>query len=170
MLRRLPDVSLSGQAVQGDMAEAFFMSYRALLSQIKLLTICWSCFFSRRLHFLCPSCLDKVSGFGLRLLRSIKVHNHITFVGPYFPHILLIVFLSDPGPFIVYPCHSLTHSLTDWRPCWRLNELTFVDGIKYLSDVDIEMKLRFSCQQLVTSGKAYNSCYSCQSWQQWIDS
>ena len=40
MMRRLPDVSLSGQAVQGDMAEAFFMSYRALLSQIKLLTIC----------------------------------------------------------------------------------------------------------------------------------
>jgi len=32
--------------------------------------------------------------------------------------------------------------------------LTFVDGIKYLSDVDIEMKLRFSCQQLLTSGKA----------------
>ena len=31
------------------------------------------------------------------------------------------------------------------------NELTFVDGIKYLSDVDIEMKLRISCQQLVTS-------------------
>ena len=32
--------------------------------------------------------------------------------------------------------------------------MTFVDGIKYLSDVDIEMKLRFSCQQLKTSGKA----------------
>ena len=31
------------------------------------------------------------------------------------------------------------------------NELTFVDGIKYLSDVDIGMKLRFSCQQLKTS-------------------
>ena len=28
------------------------------------------------------------------------------------------------------------------------NELTSVDGIKYLSDVDIEMKLRFICQQL----------------------
>ena len=26
--------------------------------------------------------------------------------------------------------------------------MAFVDGIKYLSDVDIEMKLRFSCQQL----------------------
>ena len=25
------------------------------------------------------------------------------------------------------------------------NEFTFVDEIKYLSDVDIEMKLRFSC-------------------------
>ena len=87
-----------------------------------------------------------------------------------------IHFLSDPGPIIVYPSqwltHSLTHWLTDWRPCWRLNELTFVDGIKYLSDVDIEMKLRFSCQQLKTSGKACkagNSCNSCQSWRQWID-
>ena len=49
------------------------------------------------------------------------------------------------------------------------NELTFVDGIKYLSNVDIEMKLRFSCQQLKTSGKACkagNSCNSCQSWRQ----
>ena len=52
------------------------------------------------------------------------------------------------------------------------NELTFADGIKYLSDVDIEMKLRFSCQQLKTSGKACkagnssNSCNSCQSWRQ----
>ena len=55
----------------------------------------------------------------------------------------------------------LTNSLTHWRPCWRLNELTFGDGIKYLSDVDIEMKSRFSCQQLKTSGKA-----SLQSWQQ----
>ena len=67
---------------------------------------------------------------------------------------------------------SLTDWLTDWRPCWRLNELTFIDGIKYLSDVDIEMKLRFSCQQLKTSGKACkagNSCNSCQSWRQWID-
>ena len=31
------------------------------------------------------------------------------------------------------------------------NELTLNEGIKY---VDIDMKLRFSCQQLVTSGKA----------------
>ena len=30
-----------------------------------------------------------------------------------------------------------------------MNELTFADGIKYLSDVDIEMKLRFSCQPLL---------------------
>ena len=59
--------------------------------------------------------------------------------------------------------HWLTHSLTDWRTCWRFNELAFVDGIKYLSDVDIEI----SCQQLVTSGKACkagNSWNSCQSW------
>ena len=27
-----------------------------------------------------------------------------------------LVFLSDPGPIIVYACQSLTHSLTDWRP------------------------------------------------------
>ena len=49
------------------------------------------------------------------------------------------------------------------------NELTFVDGIKYLSDVDIEMKLRFSCQQLKISGKACkagNSCNSCLSLRQ----
>ena len=42
------------------------------------------------------------------------------------------------------------------------NQLTFVDGIKYLSDVDIEIS-----QQLKTSGKACkagNSCNSCQSW------
>ena len=49
---------------------------------------------------------------------------------------------------------SVTNWLTNWRTCWRFNELTFADGTKYLSDVDIEMKLRFSCQQLVTSGKA----------------
>ena len=75
------------------------------------------------------------------------------------------VFLSDPGPIIVYPSQWLTHSLTQSRPCWRFNELTFVDGIKYLSDVDIEMKFRFSCHQLVTSGKAGNSCNSC--WPCW---
>ena len=32
------------------------------------------------------------------------------------------------------------------------SEFTSNDGIKYLSDVDIEMKLRFSCQQNKTSG------------------
>ena len=32
----------------------------------------------------------------------------------------LRAFLSDPGPIIVYPCQSLTN----WQPCWRLNELT----------------------------------------------
>ena len=35
-----------------------------------------------------------------------------------------VEFLSDPGPIIVYSCHSLTDWLTNWRPCWRLNELT----------------------------------------------
>ena len=131
MLRTLPDVSLSGQAVQGDMAEAFFMSYRALLSQIKLLTICWSCFFSRRLHFLCPSCLNKVSGFGLRLLRSIKVHNHITLVGPYVPHILFIVF-SLFSPIAVVPlslgCVTLKHS--PWPP--GPGDTAFVISVVYL--------------------------------------
>ena len=38
-----------------------------------------------------------------------------------------------------------------------MNELIFADGIKYLSKVDIEMKLRFSCQQLVTAVKAGNN-------------
>ena len=31
------------------------------------------------------------------------------------------------------------------------NELTLSDGIKYLSNVDVVMKLRCSCQQLVTA-------------------
>ena len=31
--------------------------------------------------------------------------------------------------------------------------MTFADEIKSVSDVDIEMKLRFSCQQLVTLAK-----------------
>ena len=31
------------------------------------------------------------------------------------------------------------------------NELAFSDGIKYLSNVEVVMKLRFSCQQLVTA-------------------
>ena len=79
----------------------------------------------------------------------------------------LVQFLSDPGPIIVYPSQWLTDSLTHWltesRPCWRFNELTLADGIKYLSNVDIEMKLRFSCQQLATTRKAGNSCHSC--WQ-----
>ena len=83
-------------------------------------------------------------------------------------------FLSDPGPIIVYACQSLTDWLTDsLTTLLKMNEcITFADGIKYLSDVDIEMKLRFSCQQLVTTGKAGkagNSCNSCQSWRQWID-
>ena len=80
-------------------------------------------------------------------------------------------FLSDPGPIIVYPSQWLTDWLTDslthCQTCWRFNELTFADGIKYLSDVDIEIS-----QQLKTSGKACkagNSCNSCQSWRQWID-
>ena len=35
-----------------------------------------------------------------------------------------LYFLSDPGPIIVYPSQWLTNSLTESRPCWRLNELT----------------------------------------------
>ena len=31
-------------------------------------------------------------------------------------------FLSDPGTIIVYPCQSVTDSLTESRPCWRFNE------------------------------------------------
>ena len=37
------------------------------------------------------------------------------------------------------------------------NELTLNDGIKYLSNVYMVMKLRCSCQQLVTAVKAVNS-------------
>ena len=29
------------------------------------------------------------------------------------PDLIFVIFLSDPSPIIVYPCHSLTHSLTD---------------------------------------------------------
>ena len=45
-----------------------------------------------------------------------------TFIGVYFRHQALLIlenvdicslFLSDPSPIIVYPCHSLTDSLTD---------------------------------------------------------
>ena len=64
--------------------------------------------------------------------------------------------------------HSLSY-ISDWLT----HSQTFADGIKYLSDVDIEMELRFSCQRLVTAVKACktgNSCNSCQSWWQWIDS
>ena len=50
------------------------------------------------------------------------------------------IFLSEPGPIKVYACQALTHSLTHWRPCWRFNELTLANGIKYPSSVDIEMK------------------------------
>ena len=42
------------------------------------------------------------------------------------------------------------------------NEFTLYDGIKYLSNVDVVMKLRCSCQQLVTA----SNC--CQSWQQLV--
>ena len=37
------------------------------------------------------------------------------------------------------------------------NELTLNDGIKYLSNDDVVMKLGCSCQQLVTAVKAVNS-------------
>ena len=36
------------------------------------------------------------------------------------------------------------------------SELTLSDGIKYLSNVDVVMKLRCSCQQLATAVKANN--------------
>ena len=42
------------------------------------------------------------------------------------------------------------------------NELTLSDGIKYLGNVDVVMKLRFSYQQLVTAVKACKSCQSMQ--------
>ena len=37
------------------------------------------------------------------------------------------------------------------------NEFSLYDGIKYLSNVDVVMKLRCSCQKLVTAVKAVNS-------------
>ena len=37
------------------------------------------------------------------------------------------------------------------------NEFTLYDGIKFLSNVDVVVKLRCSCQQLVTAVKASNS-------------
>ena len=37
------------------------------------------------------------------------------------------------------------------------NEFTLYDGIKYLSNVDVAMKLRRSCQQLVTAVEAVHS-------------
>ena len=37
------------------------------------------------------------------------------------------------------------------------NEFTLYDGIKHLSNVDVVMKLRCSCLQLVTAIKAVNS-------------
>ena len=40
------------------------------------------------------------------------------------------------------------------------NEFTLYDGIKYLSNVDVVMKLRCSYQQLVTAVKACKSCQS----------
>ena len=107
------------------------------------------------------TCYMNVSNFWYGFLKN--------FMGPRSDH-------SLPMSVTNWLTDWLTHWLTDWRPSWRLNELTFVDGIKYLSDVDIEMKLRFSCQQLKTSGKACkagnscNSCNSCQSWRQWIHS
>ena len=60
-------------------------------------------------------------------------------------HICSASFLSEPGPIIVYPSQwltdSLTHDLLELmpRPCWRWNVLTLADGIKYLSNAEIEM-------------------------------
>ena len=45
-------------------------------------------------------------------------------VGPDQKKNSVMKFLSDPGPIIVYPSQWLTNSLTESRPCWRLNELT----------------------------------------------
>ena len=111
-------------------------------------------------HFI-QCCESNSSFFYTAFVRSLcevkhKIRNlyFSIFIGPRSDHSLPM---------------SLTNSLTNSRPCSRFNELTSVDGIKYLSNIlitDIEMKLRFSCQQLVTSGKAGNSCNSCQSWQQ----
>ena len=42
------------------------------------------------------------------------------------------------------------------------NEFTLYDGIKYLSNVDVVMKLSCSCQQLVTAVNRYQSCQSCR--------
>ena len=42
------------------------------------------------------------------------------------------------------------------------NELTLNDGIKYLINVDVVMKLRYSCQLLVTAVKSGKSCQSCR--------
>ena len=43
------------------------------------------------------------------------------------------------------------------------NEFTLYGGIKYLSNVDVVMKLRCSCQQLVTAERAVKAFESCQS-------
>ena len=75
------------------------------------------------------------------------------------------LFLSDPGPIIVYPNQSLTHWLTDWRPCWRLNELTFVDGIKFLSNVDIEMKLNMQNMQIMQNMRNMQNIQNTQNMQ-----
>ena len=58
------------------------------------------------------------------------------------------------------------------------NELTLSNGIKHLSNVNVVMKLRCGCQQLVTAVKAGNSlkqlskpataCNSCQYWRQLV--
>ena len=46
------------------------------------------------------------------------------------------------------------------------NEFTLYDGIKYLSNVDVVMKLRCSYQQLSKFVRAVKACESCQSCRQ----
>ena len=89
--------------------------------------------------------------------------------------LIVFLFIGPRSDRSLRVTHWLTHSMTDdllelmSQSCWRWNELTLADGIKYLSNADVEMKLRLSWQQLTTAGKAGNSCNSCQRWRQWID-
>ena len=52
------------------------------------------------------------------------------------------MFLSDPGPIIVYACQSLTDSLTDVllelmsQPCWNADYTAYADYANYADYVD----------------------------------
>ena len=96
-----------------------------------------------------PLCIlwQRVRGKGRRILAKVYA-RHCHEKRWYFPlqnggKIVLSVFslfLWDPGPIIVYPSQWNTDSTTESRPCWRFNELTIADGIKYLTNGDIELK------------------------------